>query len=82
MAAGRVLHHCGDGAEFHGRVGAKELHTYPDARRVLLADMARYGWDDDQIERFFEALDPDGGATAYLFRCRHCRTHLAYADFA
>jgi uncharacterized protein CbrC (UPF0167 family) len=77
----RWLHHCGDGAEFHGRVGAKELRTLPDARAVLLADMGRYGWSAAQLERFVESLDAGGSATAYLFRCRHCRTHLAYADF-
>ena len=65
----RWLHHCGDGAEFNGRVGAKELRTLPDARAVLLADMAGYGWSADQLERFLESLDAGGSATAYLFRC-------------
>lgn len=78
----RWLHHCGDGAAFHGRVGAKDLRRLPAARRFLVADMEKYGWSAEQLERFLESLDPDGGATAYLFRCRHCHTHLAYADFA
>lgn len=77
----RWLHHCGDGAEFHGRIGAKELSALPDAHRSLVADTAEYGWSADQLAKFLERLDPNDGATAYLFRCRHCRTHLAYADF-
>jgi uncharacterized protein len=78
----RWLHHCKDGAEFHGRVGARELHAKPDAQQALLTDMAGYGWSADELEGFLDSLDPDGAATAYLFRCRHCRTYLAYADFA
>jgi uncharacterized protein CbrC (UPF0167 family) len=35
----------------------------------------------NEFETFLQALTPDGGATAYLFRCRHCHPHLAYADF-
>jgi uncharacterized protein CbrC (UPF0167 family) len=78
----RWLYHCDDGAEFHGRVGAHELNAAPDARQALLADLVSYGWSDDELKTFLESLDPDGVATAYLFRCRHCHKHLAYADFA
>lgn len=66
----RWLAHCRDGAEFLGRAGAAELAAYPD----LITD---YPVDHP---RFLAALDKDGPPTAYLFRCRQCRTHLAYAD--
>ena len=36
---------------------------------------------DAQVEQHLAAMDKDGEPTAYLFRCRHCGTHLAYADF-
>jgi uncharacterized protein CbrC (UPF0167 family) len=71
-----------DGAEFHGRVGASGLRELPDARRFLLDDLSRHGWNAGRLDSFIESIDPEGGATAYLFRCRHCRSHLAYADFA
>jgi uncharacterized protein CbrC (UPF0167 family) len=29
---------------------------------------------------FLPSLDKHGGPTAYLFRCLHCGTHLAYWD--
>ena len=70
------LTHCGDGAAFLGPAGAKELDRYPDA-----VDHLRRQWPEDGFDDFFAALDKDGQPTAYLFRCRHCATHLAYADF-
>ncbi|KUN72026.1 hypothetical protein AQJ54_01485 [Streptomyces griseorubiginosus] len=70
------LTHCGDGAAFLGRAGAKELEKHPEA-----VDRLRAEWPDDRFDDFLAALDEDGGPTAYLFRCRHCATHLAYADF-
>ncbi|WP_078869341.1 CbrC family protein [Streptomyces sp. NRRL B-1347] len=41
-----------------------------------------WGWPSEQVEHFLGSLDKDGEATAYLFRCRVCAAHLAYADFA
>lgn len=60
----RWLPHCGDGAEFHGRVGAKQLSAYHDVRGVLRADLGRCGWSADQLDWFLESLDADGGATS------------------
>jgi uncharacterized protein CbrC (UPF0167 family) len=48
----------------------------------VAGEMAQYGWSAGELETFLHSLSPDGAATAYLFRCRHCRAHLAYADFA
>ncbi|MFF1719079.1 CbrC family protein [Streptomyces sviceus] len=70
------LTHCGDGAEFLGLAGAKELEKYPDA-----VDHLRQRWPDDRFYDFLASLDKDDQPTAYLFRCRVCATHLAYADF-
>ncbi|WP_406493391.1 CbrC family protein [Streptomyces sp. NBC_01604] len=35
----------------------------------------------DHDAAFLAALDAGGRPTAYLFRCRRCARHLAYADF-
>ena len=75
------LYHCNDGAAFLGRVGSKELQQHPDAIEMLRREGEERGWDSDQIAGYLRALDKDGGATAYLFRCRHCGVHLAYSDF-
>ncbi len=77
----RWLHHCGDAAEFHGLVGAPELAVLPDALACLRSESEEYGWPSDQIEWYLSALSKDGQPTGYLFRCRQCRTHLAYSDF-
>ena len=34
----------------------------------------------EQIEEYLGNLDKGGSPTAYLFRCRHCGTDLAYSD--
>ena len=75
------LTHCGDGAAFLGPAGTKELTAYPDAVDHLRRQCAAWKWPPGQVEDFLGSLDKDGGPTAYLFRCRVCETHLAYADF-
>ncbi|MEU7162445.1 CbrC family protein [Streptomyces chrestomyceticus] len=79
---GDWLVHCGDGAAFLGPVGARELAGYPDAVEALRQETAGWGGSADDVERYLAALDKDGWATAYLFRCRSCSVHLAYSDFA
>jgi uncharacterized protein CbrC (UPF0167 family) len=66
----RWLVHCGDGAEYLGRADAADLAAHPDVRTDFPVD----------DEWFIAALNKDDPPTAYLFRCRKCRTHLAYAD--
>lgn len=66
------LTHCGDAAVFLGPVGWEELKDLPDAQTALLED----GWDGAALS----LMRKDGDFTAYLFRCRHCGIHLAYAD--
>lgn len=41
---------------------------------------AEQTWPPDEVEDFLGSLDKDDQPTAYLFRCRACATHLAYAD--
>jgi uncharacterized protein CbrC (UPF0167 family) len=77
----RWLHHCGDAAEFHGAVGSSELAAFPDALEHLRSEVTGYGWSADDVVGYLQALSKDGQPTAYLFRCRHCGTHLAYSDF-
>lgn len=77
----RWLVHCGDAAVFLGRVGAAALAQHPDAVEHLRADLGWGGADEPGFGRFLSALDADGQPTGYLFRCRVCAGHLAYADF-
>jgi len=74
------LYHCDDGAAFLGRAGSEELEPHPDAVEMLRREGEESGWDDNHIAGYIGALDKDGDTTAYLFRCRHCGTHLAYSD--
>ena len=69
----RWLFHCNDAAAFLGPAGWEELDSLPDAvaRRVLTPA---------ETQALVGSLDVDGSPTAYLFRCLHCGTHLAYAD--
>jgi uncharacterized protein CbrC (UPF0167 family) len=77
----RWLFHCGDGAAFLGAVGASELDAFPDAQEMLRFEYSTRGWSPEQVVDFLAALDKDDTPTAYLFRCRKCGSHLAYADF-
>jgi hypothetical protein len=68
------LYHCDDGAAFLGRAGYDDVRDKPDALEALR--------QDEIPPEALEALDREGETTAYLFRCRHCGTHLAYWDCA
>jgi uncharacterized protein CbrC (UPF0167 family) len=75
------LLHCGDGAAFLGRAGTSELAAHPDAVESIRLEISGWSWPSDQVEEYLSTLDKDGQPTAYLFRCRVCRAHLAYSDF-
>jgi len=68
----RWMFHCADAAEYLGRVGWDEVANLPNGVEALLKD----GWPEDQLR----LMAVDGDLTGYLFRCRHCRRALAYAD--
>ncbi len=76
----RWLFHCDDGAEYLGAVGWSEVAERPDAMADLEAEARARGLSARRARMFLRDLNPDGGSTAYLFRCRHCDRHLAYAD--
>jgi uncharacterized protein CbrC (UPF0167 family) len=78
----RWLYHCGDGAAFLGLVGRRELEAYPDALEMLRQEAIENGFSQDDVAEHLAGLRKDGDATAYLFQCRHCGSHLAYSDFA
>jgi uncharacterized protein CbrC (UPF0167 family) len=75
------LYHCGDGAAFLGCAGWPELQSRPDALEALRREHIGYGWTPESVEQYLTALEKDGSPSAYLFRCRHCSTHIAYSDF-
>ncbi len=71
--------HCDDAAAFVGEVGHSELVAHPEALDQLRTDLRMGGWHDaSQLEGFLTHLGE--GASAMLFRCTVCDTHLAYAD--
>lgn len=74
------LYHCGDAAEYLGRVGHDTLTEYPDALDMVLHENDVYGWTSEQSREYVGQPTPNGGATGYLFRCLHCRRALAYTD--
>lgn len=76
----RWLFHHDDACAFLGAVGWLELRDHPDALDAIRDQVRDWGWPDEQVEVFVEALDADGSPTAYLFRCLTCGQHLAYAD--
>lgn len=74
------LVHCHEAAAFIGEVGYSELVAHPEALGQLRQDLRLGGgWHDAaQLEQFLTHLGE--GATAMLFRCTICGSHLAYAD--
>lgn len=39
------------------------------------------GWAAEAVESYVGALGKDGEPAGYLFMCRICGRHMAYADF-
>ncbi|MGX1915996.1 CbrC family protein [Streptomyces phaeochromogenes] len=73
------LVHCHDAAAFLGEVGHTEPAAHPDALDHLRLDLRMSGWHDTaRVEHFLTHLGE--GASAMLFRCTVCGTHLAYID--
>lgn len=73
------LTHCDDAAAFLGEVGYTELAQHPEALEQLGTELRLGGWhDEQQLDQFLQDLGQ--GATAMLFRCTDCGTHLAYLD--
>jgi uncharacterized protein CbrC (UPF0167 family) len=74
----RWLACCNDAAQFLGRAGRRELEAeWPEAVQAVQEDC---GLDGAEWKRFFQHLSRDGGPTAYVFRCSHCKRYLAYQD--
>ncbi|MEV0241999.1 CbrC family protein [Streptomyces sp. NPDC050674] len=75
----RWLVHCQDAAAFLGEVGYSGLAAHPEALDRLRTDMRVDGRHDEaRLEHFLTSLGE--GASAMLFRCTVCGTHLAYVD--
>ena len=73
--------HCGDAAEFLGRVGSVELHNLgSDAVEAIKSPLRDYRWGEEELDRYIAALDAGGEPTGYLFRCSRCSTYIGYSD--
>ncbi|MFE1560028.1 CbrC family protein [Streptomyces sp. NPDC058734] len=73
------LVHCDDAAAFIGEVGYTELAAHPEALDQLRLELRMDGrHDESHLEIFLTHLGQE--ASAMLFRCTVCGTHLAYAD--
>jgi uncharacterized protein len=77
---GHWMYHCADAAAFLGPAGWDDLASLPDALEALREEMREFGHDAPAIEQWLRRLSRAGDVTAYLFRCLHCRSHLAYSD--
>jgi uncharacterized protein CbrC (UPF0167 family) len=75
---------CNDGAAFLGVVGAKELkRDFPEAIPAVKKHIKDdYDLSGADLQEFFDGLTKDDEPSAYLFRCLHCKSYLAYADEA
>jgi hypothetical protein len=78
----RWLYHCADAAAFVGYAGTVELEQHPEALAMVRQEYTELGMAPDDVAEYVASLDKDGEPTAYLFRCLHCGTHLAYSDFS
>jgi hypothetical protein len=76
------LYHCGDACAFLGPVGRPELERFPDVLEMLVHENDSLGWSESESRMYVDALDAEGEATAYLFRCLVCGMHLAFSDSA
>ncbi|HEU0264954.1 MAG TPA: CbrC family protein [Geobacterales bacterium] len=70
--------HCSDAAEFIGYAGAEEVKEYGADLITSIGD--DLGLAGQELSTFIESLDIEGGATAYVFRCRKCGRIGGYAD--
>lgn len=77
----RWLFHCGDAAAYLGAIGWDEIRDDREVLGSLTEQAVAMGFTGELAEAFVGSLDVDGSATGYLFRCLHCGTSLAYADF-
>jgi uncharacterized protein len=69
---------CNDAAAFLGPAGKRELlRKWPGAIPSIRQES---GIDDSYWSEYYEALNIDGGPTAYVFQCLHCRKLLGYSD--
>lgn len=74
------LYHCDDAAAYLGRADYFRLSQHADALYMVLHENDEYGWTEDASREWVASMSMDESPTAYLFRCLHCRTDLAYAD--
>lgn len=75
---GRWFTHCGDAAALIAIAGHDELAALgPEAVAAIREDC---GYEGDEWEDYFAALDRDYGPTAYIFRCLHCGQLGGYSD--
>jgi uncharacterized protein CbrC (UPF0167 family) len=73
---------CNDAAAFLGAAGASELKSqFPAAILAVKKHLAEdYDLAGKELEGFFNGLKKGGEPTAYVFRCLHCESYLAYVD--
>lgn len=71
--------HCGDAAQFLGRVGSEDLNTFGPKAIEAIAESCAIE-DEDEQQEFMESLDKNGSPTAYLFKCAKCGAFGGYTD--
>jgi uncharacterized protein CbrC (UPF0167 family) len=74
----RWFTHCGDAAEFLAIVGSSGLEAL--GAEAVEAIHQESGYEGEEWDLYFRALDRGGGPAAYIFRCRHCGKLGGYSD--
>lgn len=71
--------HCGEGAEFIGYAGKKEIEKLGlDFINSIRSDSELIGIDE--WNSYLNSLDKEKGPTVYVFRCRKCKKFGGYSD--
>jgi uncharacterized protein CbrC (UPF0167 family) len=71
--------HCGDAAEFLGRMGLHELEALGAGAVAAIRESAGLH-EADHLDAFMAALEKDASPSAYIFRCRKCGKFGGYSD--
>jgi uncharacterized protein CbrC (UPF0167 family) len=71
--------HCGDGAQFLGRIGFREASERGRELLEALTDGISFATTAERDD-YLRALDSEGSPAGYAFRCRHCGKLGGYSD--
>jgi uncharacterized protein len=74
------LVHCNDACVFLGPSGRQEIEAI-GSQELIDSLQEDIQMDEEEFERYFNALDKKRPPTAYVFRCLRCGVYLGFSDF-